>query len=173
MAVFLRRTLFVLALLAAALSAGFFYTYSISVMPGLTATEPASSIRVMQSINAGVRTPLFAFAFFGALVLPLLAAFAARSAGHRGAARLAFAAAIIHAAAVVVVTLQINVPLNESLVLVIPTPGAEAAKVWSDYDGPWTRWNHVRALGGVVSFLCLLAAFAADLTAVGRRPGLR
>jgi uncharacterized membrane protein len=39
-------------LLASALSAGFFYTYSISVMPGLAAADPSSAIRAMQGINA-------------------------------------------------------------------------------------------------------------------------
>ena len=73
-----RRTFLLLALLASALIAGFFYTYSISVMPGLLATDSISAVRAMQGINATIRTPVFAFAFFGALVFPLLAALFSR-----------------------------------------------------------------------------------------------
>jgi hypothetical protein len=58
------RCLFLVGLLAGALSAGFFYTYSISVMPGLAAADPLSGIRAMQGINAVIRTPVLAFAFF-------------------------------------------------------------------------------------------------------------
>jgi uncharacterized membrane protein len=72
------RCLFLVGLLACALSAGFFYTYSISVMPGLAAADPLSAIRAMQGINAVIRTPVFAFAFFGALLFPVAAALARR-----------------------------------------------------------------------------------------------
>jgi hypothetical protein len=43
-----RHGLILAGLLASALSAGFFYTYSISVMPGLAAADPSSTIRAMQ-----------------------------------------------------------------------------------------------------------------------------
>lgn len=168
----MRHVLFVLSLLAAALSAGFFYAFSTTVMPGLAEAGAAHAIRAMQGINVAVRTPLFAVVFFGAVVLPLLAALAARSAGHRGAARLVLLGAVIQAGAVIGVTLQVNVPLNETLATV--TAGeSTAASIWSDFAGPWDLWNHVRTIGAIVAFLCLLAAYAVDLTSTGRRPGLR
>lgn len=70
-----------------------FYTYSISVMPGLEASEPGAAVRAMQGINAVIRTPVFAFSFFAALILPLLASVAAR---HRPARSLAAAGAVIY-----------------------------------------------------------------------------
>ena len=42
---FARHGLIVAGLLASALSAGFFYTYAVSVMPGLAAADPSSAIR--------------------------------------------------------------------------------------------------------------------------------
>ena len=44
MAALMRLVLLGLALLASALMAGFFYTYSVSVMPGLDASEPGAAI---------------------------------------------------------------------------------------------------------------------------------
>jgi uncharacterized membrane protein len=69
----LRRLLLVVALLATAIIAGFFYAYSVSVMPGLTASDPVSAINAMKAINAVVRTVEFAVSFFGALALPTCA----------------------------------------------------------------------------------------------------
>lgn len=168
----MRHLMFVLALLVSALSAGFFYAFSTTVMPGLGEAGASAAIQAMQGINNVVRSPLFAAVFFGTLVLALLAALAARSAGHRGASRLAFLGAVVHAAAVIGVTLQVNVPLNETLATVT-TGDASAAATWAHFAEPWSLWNHVRTLGAIVTFLCLVAAYAVDLTSTGRRAGLR
>lgn len=164
----MRHVFFVLALLCSALSAGLFYSFSTIVMPGLDLGGAAAAIHAMQGMNTVVRNPIFAGVFFGTLVLPLLAALGARSAGHRGAARLAFLAALIHAGGVIAVTLQVNVPLNETLATVVAND-PNAANLWKDFAVPWTMWNHVRTGGAVATFLCLLAAWAADFTAVNRR----
>lgn len=169
-----RGTLFVVALLAAALSAGFFYTFSILVMPALATADAGTAIQAMQKINLSVRTALFAFAFFGAPALPLLAALAAGLAGHRSAAGLALASGLLQIGAVFAVTLLVNVPLNEALAPVAAS-SPMAAATWASYDARWTPWNHVRAVGAAASFLCLLAAFAADIVAArrGRSPSTR
>ena len=91
-----RMALFALALLAGALSAGFFYTFSILVMPALATADAGTAIVAMQKINLSVRTAFFAFAFFGAPALALLAAAAAGLAGHRRAAWLALVAGLLH-----------------------------------------------------------------------------
>ena len=110
-----RVALFVLALLAGALSAGFFYTFSILIMPALATADAGTAILAMQKINLSVRTPLFAFAFFGAPALALLAAAAAGMAGHRRAAWLALVSGLLQVGAVFAVTMLVNVPLNEAL----------------------------------------------------------
>jgi uncharacterized membrane protein len=169
----MRHVFFVLALLCTALSAGIFYSFSTIVMPGLDLGGAMSAVNSMHGINIVVRSPIFAVVFFGALILPLLAALGARSAGHRSAARLAGLAALIHAAAVIGVTLQVNVPLNETLATVAGAD-ANAASYWKDFYVPWALWNHVRTLGAILAFLCLLGAWAVDLTSAGRRSyGLR
>lgn len=169
----MRHVFFVLALLCTALNAGIFYSFSTIVMPGLDLGGAMSAVNTMHGINTIVRSPLFAVVFFGALILPLLAALGARSAGHRGAARLAALAALIYAAAVIGVTLQVNVPLNETLATVAGAD-ANAASYWKDFSVPWASWNHVRSLGAILAFLCLLGAWAVDLTSAGRRSyGLR
>ena len=146
---------FLLALLASALIAGFFYAYSVSVMRGLAASDPGSAIHAMQGINAVIRTPAFAFSFFGAVLFPLAAALC----GKRRAARiLALASAAIYGVGGVAVTFVVNVPLNDTLAAAQPT-AATAAELWRSYADPWTRWNHVRALASMASFACMAWAF--------------
>lgn len=132
----LRNALLVLGLVASALAAGFFYAYSFTVMPGLAAGDPSAAIRAMQGINAVIRTPVFAFAFFGALAFPTLAAATALDGRSRHVAAVpAFLGASIYGLGVVAVTFAFNVPLNEALATVVPTRET-ATGIWRDYAGP-------------------------------------
>jgi uncharacterized membrane protein len=157
---FARHGLIVAGLLASALSAGFFYAYSISVMPGLAAADPSSAVRAMQGINAVIRTPVFAFAFFGALVFPLAASLAAWIGRERQVAVLASVSAALYGLGVFAVTFLVNVPLNEDLASANPTSDT-AASIWANYHGPWTAWNHGRAICSSLSFGLFAAAAVA------------
>jgi uncharacterized membrane protein len=157
-----RHGLIMAGLLASALSAGFFYTYSISVMPGLAAADPSSAIRAMQGINAVIRTPTFAFAFFGALLFPLAASLAAWIGRERQVAVLASVSAALYGLGVFAVTFLVNVPLNEALASANPTSDT-AASLWANYYGPWTTWNHVRVVCASLAFGLFAAAAVAHL----------
>jgi uncharacterized membrane protein len=153
-----------LALLASALMAGFFYAYSVSVMLGLAAGDALSAVRAMRSINAAIRTPVFAVAFFGALAFPLLAAVLALPAQRYDVAALALAAALAYGLGVVAVTFAANIPLNESLAAAGAAVTAEdAPALWQGYAQPWTAWNHLRALASILSFACIAAALCRGL----------
>jgi uncharacterized membrane protein len=160
-----RLGLILAGLLAKALSAGFFYTYAVSVMPGLAAADPSSAIRAVQGINAVIRTPVFAFAFFGSLLFPLAVALAASIGRARQVAVLAFLSATLYGPGVFAVTFLVNVPLNEALAGANPTSDT-AARIWANYYGPWTTWNHVRAVCACLAF----GLFAAAAVVHFRRP---
>jgi uncharacterized membrane protein len=149
-----RRAFLLLALLASALIAGFFYSYSISVMPGLLATDSISAVRAMQGINATIRTPVFAFAFFGALVFPLLAALFSR---ERIQLALLAGAVLAYGAGALGVTFLVSVPMNEALATQTPA-AATASAIWHAYEIPWSLWNHLRAVASTVAFGLVAAA---------------
>ena len=155
-----RHALMLAGLWALALSAGFFYTYSFSVMPGLAAADPASAIHAMQGINAVIRTPTFAFVFFGPLLFPIASAIVAWLVGDRRVGVLTALSATIYALGVFAVTFLVNVPLNEELAAVRPT-GDTAASTWTNYERPWTSWNNLRALCSSLSFGLFAAAAVA------------
>ena len=76
-----------LGLLAAAWSAGFFWSWSFAVMPGLGAAGPEAAVEAMRAVNANIAGPFFAFVLFGPVVLAALAVALAFAAGRGGARR--------------------------------------------------------------------------------------
>lgn len=158
----LARLLQLLALLALALAAGFFYAYSCSVIWGLDDAPPVAAIEAMQGINRAVRNPLFALSFFGALPLTALACLSFRPWRLRGAGLLSLAA-LAAWLATFIVTAAIHVPMNQALATLDAAALADPAAVWRDYAGPWLFWNHARAASAGLALLLLLLAAALDL----------
>jgi uncharacterized membrane protein len=153
-----RRLVLLLALLASALIAGFFYTYSFSVMPGLAATDPRAAMQAMQGINATIRTPIFAFAFFGSFGFVAVAGLLAR---HWTVLAPLVTGGLLYAAGGLVLTFALHVPMNEALALVPPT-ASDAVEVWTSYAERWTAWNHVRTAASILAFACVALAAIAE-----------
>jgi uncharacterized membrane protein len=75
---------------------------------------------------------------------------------------LAFLCAAVYGPGVFAVTFLVNVPLNEALAGTNPTSDT-AASLWANYYGPWTTWNHVRAVCACLAFGLFAAAAVAHL----------
>ncbi|MEO0637780.1 MAG: anthrone oxygenase family protein [Pseudomonadota bacterium] len=139
-------SLSVVALVAVAAVAGFFYAYSSSVMVGLNASTPEVALKAMQGINAEVRNPIFALSFFGsAILLPAATALLVVQ-GSRKAALPLGAASAVYILGGFMLTMVINVPMNEALAVVDVDALPDPAAAWADYAEPWTFWNHVRTV---------------------------
>ena len=150
----LALALTVVTLALAGAMAGFFYAYSMSVMWALDAVDPKAAIASMQSINIVVRNAIFFPAFFGTPVVALVAAGLWWKAGAGQVALLLALAAIVYLAGTFLVTLVVNVPMNEALAIAtIPADPEQARTLWWNYSGPWTMWNHIRTLASFVSLL--------------------
>ena len=147
------------ATLTTGLISGFFYAYACSVTRGLALLPDDRYIAAMQAINATVRNGVFAFSFFGAalfLVLALLV-YAPRFRSRRFA--LISLAGVLYVGGGFLLTLGVNVPMNEELARV----GADAsagtlARAREAYEGPWNFWNGVRTACSSLAFLALIAA---------------
>ncbi|WP_433389181.1 DUF1772 domain-containing protein [Micromonospora sp. KLBMP9576] len=147
------------ATLTTGLTAGLFFAYTCSVMPGLAATDDRTLIGTMQSINRKILNGWFLGAFLGAV--PLLVVAAATHLG-RGGPTLAWTAAALACHLVTVgVTLGHNVPLNDRLEAAGPVDRiADPAAVRGFFEAAWVRGNLVRTLSSVAAFACLIAALA-------------
>lgn len=132
------------ALAATGLYAGVFFAFTVAVMPGLRAAGDAMFVEAMRGINRAIVNPPFLLVFLGAPVLALVAAVVSTGAG--GAAAVAAWAAFVLVAAVFVVTVAVNVPLNDALDAVGPVHGERAAQARAAFERPWVRWNAVRTV---------------------------
>ena len=144
----------VAALLFAGAMFGFFYAWVCSTMWGLDAADPDVAIAAMQAMNASVRNPVFAPAFFGTPAVLAAAALVAWTAAERRAATLFGAAAGLYVLGAMLPTATVNVPLNEALAAVEPPLGGErAGEIWQSYSRPWQGWNAVRAAAAGIALL--------------------
>ncbi|WP_344073315.1 DUF1772 domain-containing protein [Streptomyces crystallinus] len=143
------------------LMAGLFFAFDVSVMPGLAKGDDRTYATAMQNINAVIDgSGPFALVFIGALVLTAWAAFRALRKGRRETGWWLLAATLCYAAALLL-TVGINIPLNNKLAdLGHPGPSTDYSVI-EDFKGTWETANIFRtllcltALGGIVRALLL------------------
>ena len=135
---------------------GFFYAWVCSTMWGLDQADPRVAIAAMQAMNASVRNAVFAPAFFATPWVLIAAGLMAWGTG-RGTAALVFVlAGIVYLAGVQILTIMVNVAMNEQLAkVVVPEERAAAEVIWQDYSPRWQMFNQART---VVSGLTLALA---------------
>lgn len=144
-----------LAAVATGLQAGLYYGFACGVMPGLARGDDRTFVTAMQQVNAAIVTPWFLVTFLGA---PLLSAPAVvLHLGERGPALVWTLIGFVLASATVVITMVVNVPLNNAL----DAAGAsDPAGARAAFEAVWVRWNTIRALTSTGSLVALLAALA-------------
>ncbi|MET0233766.1 MAG: DUF1772 domain-containing protein [Kibdelosporangium sp.] len=137
------------------LAAGFFYTYSISIMPTLRGVDDRTFVDVMQKINRDVQNPRFFLSFMGSLLFGLvtLIMFLGQPFEVLLPVILGFVAYFVCFA----VTASGNVPMNNRLERKgDPSRISDLALARKEFEDRWTRLNGIRAwaaflgLGGMV-----------------------
>ncbi|MFJ3227201.1 DUF1772 domain-containing protein [Streptomyces sp. NPDC086783] len=144
------------AAVATGLVAGVFYVFACAVMPALARSEDRVYVEVVQNVNEVIQNPVFLLSFLGALLLTAVSAWQSRGEpglrGWVGAALLAYALAFL-------VTVAVNIPLNDALADAgDPAKIADPAAVREEFEDPWVAWNVVRALLSTVALGCLARA---------------
>jgi uncharacterized membrane protein len=148
----MREILTLLCLLGCGLMAGFFYSFSVTVMRALGQIAPPAGIAAMQSINVVVINPIFLSVFLGTAVACLVVLIASLVRWRLPGAGLFVGGSVLYLVGTFLVTMLFNVPRNNALAAVAAaTP--EAAAVWQTYLTSWTSWNHVRTLSSLAALL--------------------
>jgi uncharacterized membrane protein len=147
-------TLTLLSAIGCALVAGLFFAFSVCVMRALGTLPPPQGIAAMQAINVVILNPVFLCVFVGTaatcavvFVMSIVWWDPAATAGP-------LLGSLLYLIGSIGVTGRCNVPRNNALAKVA-SDTADGARVWLDYLGTWTFWNHVRALASLLA----LAAF--------------
>lgn len=136
---------------AAAINAGAFFTFSNFVMPALGTLPRREGAAAMQAINTAAPNPTFVATIVGAglVTVPVIVT----ELGHLDES--AIALVTVGAAmslASLAITVAANVPRNDALDRVDPASPA-GQDYWAEYLVGWTRWNTLRTITSTASAL--------------------
>lgn len=152
----LRSTSLVAATVTIGLLAGLFFTFVMFVMPGLSRTDDRVFVEAMQQINVAILNPWLALILAGPPVFSIIAAILHFQAGQRAAVAWIGAALVLYVIALLI-TIGINVPLNDALAAAGPPRRIpEVGTVRDHFEMTWVRWNIARAVASIAAFMALL-----------------
>jgi uncharacterized membrane protein len=157
----LRTAALLAATITTGLAAGTFALYAHTIMPGLETTDDRTFVGAYQAVDRAIVNPWFmASAFLGATAFTLAAAVS--SLGRPTLPWIAAALALYGVA--VVVTLAINVPLNDGIKAAgDPARIADLAAVRERFhESRWVAWNLVRTATTLAAFACLAWALVLE-----------
>ena len=145
------------------LSAGLFYAWSVSVIPGTRKIMDLNYMETMQSINRAILNPAFFLIFFGALIL---LATSALQHFHAGSSFwFLLAATVFYFIGTIGVTGLGNVPLNNELdaLELNSLNDDQLTEFRKYYESKWNLLHNVRTVFAVLSFLLsLMAVFTSN-----------
>ena len=153
---FVRTATLIIATLSVGLMAGVMALYANTLMPGLGRTDDRTFVGAFQAIDTRIINPLFLLTFLGVLVFTGLAALLHLAEEFRSVLPWIVVATALYLATVVI-TLVVNVPLNDGIKAAgSPDLIADLAAVRSAFnETKWVRWNLVRVVITTAAFGCL------------------
>jgi uncharacterized membrane protein len=145
------------------LSAGLFYAWSVSVIPGTQKISDPTYLETMQSINRAILNPKFFLVFFGSIVLLSIASIYEFN-SDKTVFWLMLAASIMYFLGTLGVTGLGNVPLNDQLeaMNISEMSLLKMAEFRSYYEQNWNRLHAIRTPFAVLAFMLSVAALILD-----------
>lgn len=152
----MKTVVFIITVLLNALSAGFFFAWSVSVILGTKKVGDFTYLETMQNVNREILNPVFFIVFFGSLITLVFNSILQYD--QKPVFGLVLAAAIIYLIGTFGVTAFGNVPLNDALnVTDISSLGVEELKQFrTHYEHHWNRYHNIRTVAGLLSFFLLI-----------------
>ena len=151
-----RTAALLIATLMVGIFAGVFAIYANAIMPGLRRTNDRTFVGAFQAIDTAIINPLFLMTFLGGLVFTGIAAALHLGEDFRSVLPWIVVALVLYMA-VVVITVSVNVPLNDGIKAAGDPDGiADLAVVREQFNEErWVGWNLFRALATTIAFGCL------------------
>lgn len=145
-----------IAVLLNALSTGFFFAWSVSVILGTKKVGDFTYLETMQNINREILNPLFFIVFFGSLIALVLNAYLQFN--NKPVFWFVLASAIIYLIGTFGVTAFENVPLNNELeaLNINQLSVTELKNFRTYYEGSWNLYHNIRTVASMISFITLL-----------------
>lgn len=140
------------------LSAGLFYAWAVSVIPGTQRVSDATYLESMQAINRAILNPAFYLVFMGPVLALSLSTFQHYSTGL--SFWMLLIATLLYILGTIGVTVFGNVPLNDQLDLLELSQlnPLKIKEFRSSYEQQWNRLHLYRTIAAVASFAAALVA---------------
>jgi uncharacterized membrane protein len=151
------KTAFIfITVLLNALSIGFFFAWSVSVILGTQKVGHLTYLETMQNINREILNPVFFIVFFGSLIGLVITIYLQFN--NKTVFVLVLASTIIYLIGTFGVTAFGNVPLNNELEALNITKLnlIELKDFRTYYEGAWNHFHGIRTISSMVSFILLL-----------------
>ena len=148
-------TLFITILLNA-LSTGFFFAWSVSVILGTKKVGDFTYLESMQSINREILNPAFFAVFFGSIITLVLSAILQYN--YKPMFWFIAASASMYLIGTFGITAFGNVPLNNELeALNLKEFSINELKNFRDYyESKWNQYHTIRTVSSLISFVLLI-----------------
>ena len=140
------------ATVATGLMVGVYFIYAVAIMPGLRRLDASTFVAAFQATDRAIINPIFLAAFVAPTALCGIGAFTERSEpGYRW-----IVVAFVLNAATVVITMVINVPLNDVLKARGEVTGPDATDARQAFrEARWVAWNWSRTIASLAALVCL------------------
>jgi uncharacterized membrane protein len=161
----LRTIILVAEVLTTGISTGVYQLYSFVIMPGLRKTDAKTFVTAFQQIDRTIVGPYLLVFFFGPLILAG-AAFGMHLGDEYRQALPWLATALGLNVAIWLITMSINVPLNNYIKGVGDPSVIDVTAVRSRFhESRWLAWNTVRVVASGVAFSSLTWALVINVRA--------
>ena len=141
----------VVAVLTTGLMAGLFAAFSYAVMPGLGRLGDIEFVAGMQRINVAILNGWFGICFGGAVLFSIAAAVLHLAPDRRSVLPWVLAGLALYLVTLVV-TMAVNVPLNDKLAA---AGSADPHAAREAFETVWVRWNVGRTVLNTAAFAAL------------------
>lgn len=155
-----KKIVLILAVILTGLSAGLFYAWTVSVIPGTKKISDGSYLETMQVINRAIINPGFYLIFFGSLLLLVLSTIQQYHAAVNQSFWLLLLAMSAYFLGGFGVTILGNVPLNEMLdqVDLNNLDKNQLSLTRQGYEHKWNLFHYVRTIFSTLAFIASLLA---------------
>ena len=152
----MKISIFFITILLNALSTGFFFAWSVSVILGTKKVGDLTYLQTMQSINKEILNPVFFIVFFGSLLTLILTTY--QHFNNKTVFGLVLASTIVYLIGTFGITAFGNVPLNNELeaLSISKLNSIELRDFRSYYESSWNHFHGIRTISSIVSFILLL-----------------
>ena len=135
---------------------GVYFAFSTFIMRAFDDLPSKHAIEAMNSINQVIVKSLFLPLFFGTTVLALVQVILSLIYLEGTPLYLGVISGLIYFLTMFISTVLFNVPLNNQLAR-FNSLNDNADIAWAFYRIGWTRWNHVRTVGSLISVVLSLS----------------